>query len=290
MVPRRTLTRNLLVTAVCILAAAALLFTSCNPTEIINPGTVTINITGADAYEGCDFHYEIDTFPGEKALDDYKTFTDSEVITGGEVHVTIEDPDAPGTDYLFQANNVISFFGYIDVDDDGENYGGIDYEANDLIDKLVCGNINGDMVLTGVYPTDFHLSESGNASITLYGNTGNMLWRYHQQENDLGSATAGVAKDFTCRIQNDGTALLELTGSSPNYVTVTGDTEVFSITTQPDPGTGIIPGTYVTFVMTVNTATPGDYQAQISIPFDDNDTDDTDAASPYKANFTITVN
>ena len=54
-----------------------LVFSGCNlGEEVFENGTLTINISGADEYNGKSFHYYIDTFlPADRALDDTRTFT-----------------------------------------------------------------------------------------------------------------------------------------------------------------------------------------------------------------------
>lgn len=276
------------VCVVSLILLAGLVFFGCNIEEVFENGTLTINISGADAYNGKSFRYYIETFlPADRALDDAKIFTGSEVITAGLINMTLEDPDSLGTPYLFKANNVVSVYGFIDVDDTGpmEN-GGIDKAMNDMLAEAGSGHINGNKVITAVYPSDFHLSESGSGNITLiYTGSGLMVSRDALVE--LTGVTAGTPKDFLLSIQNTGWALLKLEGTP--LVEISGTTSApFTVSTQPssDP---VIPDDTAPFTITVSSATSGTYSAMISIPFDDTNIDDPDEMSPYVTTFQVII-
>jgi len=274
---------------ICIMSIVLLIgvvFSGCNPDEVFENGTLTINITGADDYNGNSFYYYIETFlPAERALDDAKIFTGSKPIAGGLVSMTLEDPDSLGNPYLFKANNVVTVYGYIDVDGNCMNHGGIDEEMDDMLAEDGSGHINGDKVITAAYPADFHISETGHASITLLKSGGLMVTS--DADNDMGAVTVGVSKDFVFSIQNTGGALLNLEGSP--LVLISGDTSApFTVFAQPssDP---IIPNDMASFTIRVLATSAGTYSATISIPFDDSSNTDLDADSPYTTTISVTA-
>ncbi len=256
------MTRSLACIAGAVLLCLVILMVSCSlGEEDFQPGTLTLHILNADAQEGKNFHYYISTFLPEerspdsvgtglkRAMDDQREFTGALAITDGEAHLTLKDPDNPGIPYVFKANNVLTVGGYIDVDDNTENHGGIDFELDDLLQGPGVGQINGNMVLNASYPDDFHISESGSAGITLFDTSHLMYWRYHQDVNDLGNVSTGVPQDYTILIENTGTALLSLEGTP--YVQVSGETSApFTVKTQPASPT-IIPSNSISFVITI---------------------------------------
>ena len=261
-------------------------FSGCNFGEVFENGTLTINITGADDHNGKSFHYYIETFlPAERALDDARIFIGSKPIAGGLVNMTLEDPDSLGNSYLFKANNVVTVYGYIDVDGNGVNHGGIDKEMDDMLAEAGSGHIDGDKVINAAYPADFHFSESGHASITLLKSSGLMVTS--DADNDMGAVTVGVFKDFVFGIQNTGGAMLNLEGTP--LVSLSGATAApFSVTIPPasDP---LIPSDTASFTIRVLATSAGTYSATISIPFDDSSNTDLDADSPYTTTISVTA-
>jgi hypothetical protein len=275
--------------AICIVSIVLLIgvvFSGCNPDEVFETGTLTINITGADEFNGKSFHYYIETFlPAERALDNVRVFTGSEVITAGLINMTLKDPDSPEIPYLFKANNVVTVFGYIDVDGNGMNHGGIDKEMDDMLAKAGSGHINGDKVIDAAFPADFHVSETGHACITLLKTGGLML--YHNDDNDMGTVNVGVAKDFIFTIRNTGGAMLNLEGTP--LVSLSGATAApFSVFAQPSSNP-IIPNDTESFTIRVLATSAGTYSAAISIPFDDSSNTDLDADSPYTTTISVTT-
>jgi len=271
---------------VIIILLTGLVSFSCYMGETFEAGTLTINITGADDYNGRSFHYYIETFlPAERALDDAKIFIGSKPIAGGLVIMTLEDPDSLGNSYLFKANNVVTVFGYIDVDGNGVNHGGIDKEMDDMLAEDGSGHIDGDKVITAAYPADFHISETGHASITLLKSGGLML--FHNADNDMGTVNVGVAKDFIFTIRNTGGALLNLEGT-PLISLSRVAASPFSVAIPPasDP---IIPNDTASFTIRVLATSAGNYSAIISIPFDDSSNTDPDADSPYTTTISVTA-
>ncbi|MCB1211118.1 MAG: choice-of-anchor D domain-containing protein, partial [Verrucomicrobiales bacterium] len=88
---------------------------------------------------------------------------------------------------------------------------------------------------------------------------------------DFGStAVTGGTVPLTFTITNSGTATLSLTGTAPNYVTLTGSS-AFSVTTQPASGTVPSGGNTRTFVITFDPATEGLHTATVSLANDDSD-------------------
>ncbi len=89
---------------------------------------------------------------------------------------------------------------------------------------------------------------------------------------DFGSTpvTGGsVTRTFT--ISNTGTAQLILTGTAPDYVTLTGSTD-FTVTSQPSTPIAATSGT-TTFQITFDPGTSGDSTATVSIDNDDGSAD-----------------
>ncbi len=87
---------------------------------------------------------------------------------------------------------------------------------------------------------------------------------------DFGStAVSGgtVARTFT--VTNSGTGILQLTGSAPNYVTLSGSS-AFSVTAQPAAAVAASGGT-ATFTITFNPSAAGPATATVSIASDDSD-------------------
>lgn len=258
---------------------------SCGKDFSADPGTVTVHIIQADTLEGRFFYYEIETGP-EGSFGD-ETIYGNHQIVNGEAYFTIKDKDNPELNRVFPANCFMFMTGYIDLDVNAQNNGGIDIEMDNPFYGPGGANIDGNQVLTMVYPDDFHSSESGSAGITLLNDIGLMYWRYQAGENDLGTVDVGTPSDYTMRIWNHGMALLTLQGSP--YVQISsGDSDVFSILSQPSTST-VYPDEYIEFTMRVETGGSGSFQAEISIHFNDDNNDDPDNASPYMAVFNVST-
>jgi len=86
---------------------------------------------------------------------------------------------------------------------------------------------------------------------------------------------------FTMYIINTGANVLELTGTAPDYVTVSGDTAL-TVTTQP--AVASLPfNTYVSFVCTIDTTNTGTFNSTLTIPNNDSD------ENPYVINVSYSV-
>ncbi|MEM9835629.1 MAG: Calx-beta domain-containing protein [Bacteroidota bacterium] len=80
---------------------------------------------------------------------------------------------------------------------------------------------------------------------------------------DFGSQLANTNTDRTFTITNDGSLPLTLTGTAPNFVTISGATE-FSMLTQPSNGM-IAPGASVSFVVRFTPTANGSFTATVSV-------------------------
>jgi uncharacterized delta-60 repeat protein len=111
------------------------------------------------------------------------------------------------------------------------------------------------------------IAVSGNGQGIVNGDTTPSTADY----TDFGSVnvTGGsVARTFT--ITNSGTAALNLTGTPPNYVTISGSA-AFSVTQEPASASLAANGSTQTFQITFDPATPGTHNATVSIASDDAD-------------------
>ncbi|HCN79432.1 MAG TPA: hypothetical protein DIT13_19895, partial [Verrucomicrobiales bacterium] len=92
----------------------------------------------------------------------------------------------------------------------------------------------------------------------------------HTDFGTLAVAGGSVARTFT--ITNSGTAVLNLTGTAPDYVTLSGAGAThFSVTTQPASATVAASGGTQTFVITYDPSASGAHTATVSIANDDGD-------------------
>ncbi len=264
-----------------------LLFTACIPTpEIWENGTLKVNITGADEHNGKYFRYTATTWlPADKrSLEDEASIAGAIQITGGGVSFFIKDPENPESNYIFKGNNVVDFYGYIDVSNSGTEEGGIDMTLDEMLSSFRSININGNIVIDARYPDDFHLSESGSPGFWIGSDAGGFA---RDADKDLGTISGGTTDTVECSIQNTGIALLTLTGTP--FVSFIGtDSTYFSVPAQPASGS-IVPGDSVPFTFAVDApAESGTYSAVLTIPFDDTLYEPGDE-SPFTATISFTV-
>ncbi len=264
----------------------SLYLAGCSP-DSYESGTLEVTVTGAEDHNGKNFFYTAETWLPDRArsLDDEKVISGYELIADGGVSFIVEDPETPGMDYLFLGNNVVSFYGFIDVDDSGSEEGGIDWTLNEMLDRSRSVNINGDLGIEAVYPDDFHISESGSPGFWIAFGSGGFAYG---NEVNLGSVPGGTSKAFSFSLQNSGTALLSLTGTSPVSFSGT-DSSFFTVTAQP-ADTDIIPDDTEPFTVTVNAPAGSGttYSATLTITFDDTLFYDPEGESPFIATLAFT--
>ncbi len=90
----------------------------------------------------------------------------------------------------------------------------------------------------------------------------------HTAFGSVAVAGGSVARTFT--ITNSGTAVLNLTGTAPDYVTLSGSS-AFTVTTQPAAATVAASGGTQTFVITYDPSAVGTHTATVSIANADGD-------------------
>ncbi len=119
------------------------------------------------------------------------------------------------------------------------------------------------------------IAVSGNGSVIVDGDSTPAL-ADHTDFGSISVSSGSISRTFT--IANTGSAALNLTGTAPNYVTVSGSTD-FTVTTQPTTPIAATSGS-TTFVVTFNPSSGGIKNAMVNIANDDLD------ETPY--NFAIT--
>nr|WP_315179286.1 choice-of-anchor D domain-containing protein [uncultured Flavobacterium sp.] len=124
-------------------------------------------------------------------------------------------------------------------------------------------------------PFNFNISGTGDNGVTpeinLQGNGTNIkdgaTSGSTTDDTDFGAPLINTNTTKTFTIQNSGTGPLALTGTP--MVTITGD-NVFTVTSQPSSNS-IAPGASLTFQITFNTPTSGNFLAVVSIANSDTD-------------------
>ncbi len=119
------------------------------------------------------------------------------------------------------------------------------------------------------------IAVSGNGNLIVDGDSTPAL-ADHTDFGSLSVSSGSVSRTFT--IANTGSAALNLTGTAPNYVTISGSTD-FMVTTQPTTPIAATSGS-TTFVVTFDPSSGGIKNAMVNIANDDLD------ETPY--NFAIT--
>ncbi|GAA5150227.1 hypothetical protein GCM10023213_48900 [Prosthecobacter algae] len=119
------------------------------------------------------------------------------------------------------------------------------------------------------------IAVTGNGNLIVDGDSTPAL-ADHTDFGSVSVSSGSISRTFT--IANTGSSALNLTGSAPNYVTVSGSTD-FIVTTQPTTPIAATSGSS-TFVVTFNPSSGGIKNAMINIANDDAD------ETPY--NFAIT--